>query len=79
MMRNEGEEEMRCKRSEATLVAEIERARALGHSEARIHTLESTLRNKREDKKTSRILAAHKRWMTIKSNRAARQMAEAAL
>lgn len=67
------------KRTEKQLVLAVFKAEMESKSEVYISNLRKTLARKRDEKKTGRILAAHKRWATIKANRAARQSAEAAL
>lgn len=61
---------MRIKRSEKELVLALFAAEANGKSARYIENLRSTLRNKRAEKKAGRVEAAHKRWVTIKTNRA---------
>lgn len=66
------------KRSERELVMALFNAEAKGlvkHADS----LRKTLARKRDEKKAGRILAAHKRWATIKANRAKAQEAASAL
>lgn len=67
------------KRSEGQLRLAIVAAREKGVKASHIVNLEKTLERKLAEKKTGRILAAHKRWATIKTNRAAVVEAASAL